>query len=58
MNLTFSELESKTLEELTEMARQAEIPECEELSKQELINRLLQISAEQGGGLFCRVFWK
>ncbi len=50
--MNIAELESKTVAELEEMARELEIPGYTRLKKQELIFRLLQAHSEQQGYLF------
>ena len=51
MNIT--ELETKSRDELLELAKGMEITSCTGLKKQELIIRLLQAYAEQQGYVFC-----
>ncbi len=50
--LNIAELESKTLDELQEMAKELEISGFTRLKKQELIFRLLQAQTEQQGNIF------
>jgi len=50
--MNIAELESKTVAELEEMARDLEIPGYTRLKKQDLIFRLLQAQSEQQGYLF------
>jgi transcription termination factor Rho len=51
MNIT--ELETKSRDELLELAKGMDITSCTGLKKQELIIRLLQAYAEQQGFVFC-----
>jgi transcription termination factor Rho len=51
--MDITELENKSQEELVELAKEAEIPECEKLERQDIIMRLLQADAEQQGNIFC-----
>ncbi len=51
--LNISELENKTKDELTELAKEMCIPSFTNLKKQDIIMRLLQASAEQQGYIFC-----
>ena len=51
--MDISQLADKTKDELMEMAREMEIPNCSKLSKQDLTMRLLQADAVQQGNLFC-----
>ncbi len=52
MNTSLAELESKTREELQELAKDMGVPGMSALKKQELIFRLLQAQTEQAGFLF------
>ena len=49
VNLTIAELEEKTREELTEIARQLGVEDTKSLKKAEIIERLMQAQAEQQG---------
>ena len=51
--MDISQLESKTKEELLDIVKEMELPECSSLEKPELIRRLLQADAEQQGNIFC-----
>jgi transcription termination factor Rho len=51
MNIT--ELETKSRDELLELAREKDIPSCSGLKKQDIIMRLLQSHTEQQGNIFC-----
>ncbi|MDP2731112.1 MAG: transcription termination factor Rho [Dehalococcoidales bacterium] len=51
--MDISQLENKTRDELLELAKEMDIPECDSLENQELIMRLLQGFAEQEGNIFC-----
>ena len=51
MNIT--ELEEKSKDELTELAKEMGISSYTSLKKQELIMRILQANAEQQGYIFC-----
>jgi transcription termination factor Rho len=51
-HLTVSDLEAKTAEELTEMARELEIPTFSRLPKQEQMVRLLRAQTEKDGHIF------
>ena len=51
--MDISQLENKTKEELLDIVKEMELPECSSLEKPELIRRLLQADAEQQGNLFC-----
>jgi transcription termination factor Rho len=51
--MDISQLESKTREELLEMVKEMELPDCSSLEKPDLVRRLLQADAEQQGNLFC-----
>jgi transcription termination factor Rho len=48
----YTELESKTIDELRELAKETEIPDPGALKKQELIFRLLQAQPDQQSNLF------
>ena len=48
-----SQLESKSREELLELAKENRLSSFTGLKKQELVMRLLQASAEQQGNIFC-----
>ncbi|MBI5956256.1 MAG: transcription termination factor Rho [Chloroflexi bacterium] len=50
--MNIAELESKTLDELQEMAKELEVSGFTRLKKQELIFRLLQAQTEQQGNIF------
>jgi len=47
------ELEKKTKEELLNLAREKGINDCDGLKKQEIVNRILQVSAEKEGQVSC-----
>ncbi len=51
--MEISQLENKTVEELAELAKEMGITNHTTLTKQDLIMRLLQASAEQEGTTFC-----
>ncbi len=51
--MDINQLENKSKDELIEMAREIEVPDCTSLNKQDLIMRLLQADAEQQGNIFC-----
>ena len=51
--MDISQLESKTKDELIELAKETDISDYSKLDKQELIMRLLQADAEQQGNIFC-----
>jgi transcription termination factor Rho len=51
--MDISQLESKTKEELLDIIKEMELPDCSNLEKPELIRRLLQADAEQQGNIFC-----
>jgi len=51
--LDINQLETKSREELLELAKESGLTSCTALKKQELIMRLLQASAEQQGNIFC-----
>ena len=50
--MDISQLENKTKEELLEIVKEMELPDCASLEKPELIRRLLQADAEQQGNIF------
>ena len=50
--MDISQLESKTKEELLDIVKEMELPDCLSLEKPELIRRLLQADAEQQGNIF------
>ena len=50
--MQYTELESKTIDELRELAKETEIPDPGALKKQELIFRLLQAQPDQQSNLF------
>ncbi len=52
MNLSYSELEAKTREELLELSKEQNIPGFSSMKKQEMLMKLLQIQAEQQGLMF------
>ncbi|MBI2165826.1 MAG: transcription termination factor Rho [Chloroflexi bacterium] len=47
--MTLTELESKTKEELIELAKEKGVAEAETLKREEMVRRLLQIAAEEQG---------
>ncbi|MFC1993077.1 transcription termination factor Rho [Chloroflexota bacterium] len=51
--MDINQLESKTKEELIEIAKEMGISNCTGLKKQEIIMRLLQTHVEQQGNIFC-----
>jgi len=51
--MDISQLENKSKDELIELAREIDVPNCASLNKQDLIMRLLQADAEQQGNIFC-----
>ncbi|HEX78722.1 MAG TPA: transcription termination factor Rho [Dehalococcoidia bacterium] len=51
--MDINQLETKTREELVELAKENGLASCTGLKKQELIMRLLQSHTEQQGNLFC-----
>jgi len=51
--MDISQLESKTKDELMEMAKEMEISDYSKLTKQDLTMALLQADAEQQGNVFC-----
>ena len=53
MAIDMSQLESKTEDELLEMAREMGVANHETVSKQELVLRILQAQTEQEGNTFC-----
>ena len=50
--MDISQLENKTKEELLDIVKEMELPDCVSLEKPELIRRLLQADAEQQGNIF------
>ena len=52
--MDISQLESKTREELLDIAKDMELPDFTSLEKPDLVRRLLQADAEQQGNIFCR----
>jgi transcription termination factor Rho len=52
--MDISQLESKTREELLDIAKDMELPDFASLEKPDLVRRLLQADAEQQGNIFCR----
>ena len=50
--MDISQLENKTKEELLDIVKDMELPDCTSLEKQDLIRRLLQADAEQQGNIF------
>jgi transcription termination factor Rho len=51
--MDISQLENKTKEELLDIVKEMELPDCSSLEKPEIVRRLLQADAEQQGNLFC-----
>jgi len=51
--MDINQLETKTREELVDLAKESGLTSCTGLKKQELVMRLLQAHAEQQGNLFC-----
>ncbi len=51
--MDINQLETKTREELIEIAKESGLTSCTGLKKQELVMRLLQAHTEQQGNLFC-----
>ena len=51
--MDINQLETKTREELVDLAKENGLASCTGLRKQELVMRLLQAHAEQQGNLFC-----
>ena len=51
--LTIGQLESKTREELLEMAKGMDLPNVTALKKQDVVIKLLQAQTEQEGNMFC-----
>jgi len=51
--MDITELETKTKEELIDLAKEMSIPNVSNLRKQDLILRLLQAHTEQQGNIFC-----
>ncbi len=55
--MDITQLDSKTREELLDLAKEMELPDyasLEELDKPDLVRRLLQADAQQQGNIFCR----
>ena len=50
--MDISQLENKTKEELLDIVKEMELPDCSNLEKLDLIRRLLQADAEQQGNIF------
>jgi transcription termination factor Rho len=50
--MDISQLENKTKEELLDIVKEMDLPECANLEKPELVRRLLQADAEQQGNIF------
>jgi len=50
--MDISQLENKTKEELLDIVKEMELPDCTSLEKPDLIRRLLQADAEQQGNVF------
>jgi transcription termination factor Rho len=50
--MDISSLENKTKEELLDIVKEMELPDCSSLEKPDLIRRLLQADAEQQGNIF------
>jgi transcription termination factor Rho len=50
--MDISQLENKTKEELLDIVKEMELPDCSSLEKPDLIRRLLQADAEQQGNIF------
>lgn len=50
--MDISQLENKTKEELLDIIKEMELPDCSNLEKPDLIRRLLQADAEQQGNIF------
>jgi transcription termination factor Rho len=50
--MDISQLENKTKEELLDIVKDMELPDCTSLEKPDLIRRLLQADAEQQGNIF------
>jgi len=51
--MDINQLETKSRNELEEMAKGLDVPDLTKLSKQDLTMRLLQADAEQQGNIFC-----
>ena len=51
--MDISQLESKSKDELIELAKELELTDYAGLNKQDLTMRLLQADAEQQGNIFC-----
>ena len=52
--ITLSELESRTMEDLQELAQELELTAISRLQKQDLAFRILQVQSEQQGNIFKR----
>jgi len=52
MTITISELETKTLPELQDLAKDLEVTGYSRMKKQDLISRVLQAQTEQQGNIF------
>jgi len=52
MNLSYSELEAKTREELIDLSKEQNIPGFSTMKKQDMLMKLLQVQAEQQGLMF------
>jgi transcription termination factor Rho len=50
--MDISQLENKTKDELLDIVKEMELPDCASLEKPELISRLLQADAQQQGNIF------
>ena len=50
--MDISQLENKSKEELLEIVKEMDLPDCSSLEKPDLIRRLLQADAEQQGNIF------
>jgi transcription termination factor Rho len=50
--MDISQLENKTKEELLEIVKEMDLPDCDSLEKPDLIRRLLKADAEQQGNMF------
>ena len=50
--MDISQLENKTKEELLDIVKEMDLPDCANLEKPELVRRLLQADAEQQGNIF------
>ena len=51
--MDISQLETKSRDELEEMAKELDVPDLTKLTKQDLTRCLLQADAEQQGNIFC-----